>query len=82
MAAPIASQVLGDLLPALEIAKDNVAEEDIKNEVTVPEVRNLTLKEAKSILKEAGLDINVNTENVDDTQTITDQLPKPRIICI
>ena len=73
---------MGDLLPALEIAKDNVTEEDIKREVVIPEVRNLTLKEAKEILKEAGLDININAENVEDTQTIKDQLPKPRFICV
>ena len=46
VAAPIASQVLGEVLPYLEIKKDNQDEEE-KGEVEVPNLIGLTRKEAK-----------------------------------
>ena len=48
VAAPIASQVLGEVLPYLEIKKDNQDEEE-KGEVEVPNLIGLTRKEAKNI---------------------------------
>ena len=79
VAAPIASQVLGELLQALEIAPDNQEEMEIKQAVTVPEIRNITIKEAKEKLKEAGLDYNVNYEGeINQEEVIVkEQLPKP-----
>ena len=79
VAAPLASQVLGELLPALEISPDNTEQIEEKQEITVPEVRELTVTEAINALKEAGLDYNINTEaeiNKDEVK-IKDQLPKP-----
>ncbi len=52
VAAPIASQVLSEILPALEISPDKVNEENVKQSVIVPEVRNITVKEALKVLKE------------------------------
>ena len=77
VAAPIASQVLGELLPALEIAPDNREEIDIKQAVIVPEIREKTLKEALEILKEAGLDAAWEGEVDKETEVVSDQLPKP-----
>ena len=77
VAAPIASQVLGELLPALEIAPDNREEIDIKQAVDVPEIREKTLKEALEILKEAGLDAAWEGEVDKETEVVSDQLPKP-----
>ena len=77
VAAPIASQVLGELLPALEIAPDNREEIDIKQAVIVPEIREKTLKEALEILKEAGLDAAWEGEVDKETAVVSDQLPKP-----
>ena len=53
VAAPIASQVLGEVLPYLEIKKDNQDEEE-KGEVEVPNLIGLTRKEAKKTLEEEG----------------------------
>lgn len=79
VAAPIASQVLGELLPALEIAPDNTDELEVKKEVTLPEVRELTITDAIKKLKEAGLDANVNAEGeIDkDEVRVKEQVPKP-----
>ena len=79
VAAPIASQVLGELLPALEIAQDNKEQIETKQTVEVPEVRGLTINEAIKKLKEAGLDGNVNAEGEINKNEIKvkDQVPKP-----
>ena len=56
MAAPIASQVLGEVLPYLEITKDNQEEEE-KQEVVVPNLIGKTIDEAKKGLEKLKLNI-------------------------
>lgn len=77
VAAPIASQVLGEVLPYLEVNKDNETEENVKKEVSVPNVVGLTVEEAEKTLKEAGLGIDLSTdEKIDKKGTIVkEQLP-------
>lgn len=84
VAAPIASQVLGEVLPYLEIKKDN-DEEGEKQEVEVPNVVGMTKKEAKNVLEENGLNIDLrenNNENIQNTSEeksesiVSNQLPK------
>ena len=80
VAAPIASQVLGEVLPYLEVSKDNEKEEDIKEEVTVPNIVGKTVEEAEKILKEVDLGINLNSEEINKKETIIkEQLPKAGI---
>ena len=67
VAAPIAGQILGEVLPYLELKEDN-EETKISNEsVTVPDIKYKTLKEAESILKENNLkaqyDMEINKED-------------------
>ncbi len=82
VAAPIASQVLGEVLPYLEIKKDNQDEEE-KGEVKVPNLIGLTRKEAKKMLEEVGLLIetkeSLKTNLGEDDETIKSQLPKAGI---
>ena len=79
VAAPIAAQVLGEILPALEISQDKMEEENIKQSVTVPEVRNLSVKDALNVLEEIGLEGVINTEQEIDKENtmVIEQLPKP-----
>ncbi len=82
MAAPIASQVLGEVLPYLELNKDNIPEDEKKevSSVSVPDIRYKTIKEAKKILKEAGLVIELQTEEYnEDENVIISQIPSPGI---
>ena len=81
VAAPIGSQVLGEVLPYLETIKDNQTEEDIKKEVAVPNLIGMTIEEAQKALKEIGLEINWNVEGeIDKKQVrIKEQLPKSGI---
>ena len=76
VAAPIGSQVLGEVLPYLEVQKDNTEEDGIQEEVEVPNIVGLTISEAKEKLKDLGLDINYEEteENISDKKVIS-QVP-------
>ena len=76
VAAPIGSQVLGEVLPYLEIKKDNEQEEE-KKEVEVPNIIGMTEKEAKKALEDVGLQLEFKKS--EEKETITDQLPKAGI---
>jgi len=83
VAAPVGGQILSDVLPYLELQKDNETEEDIIEEVEVPEIRQMNLKEATNALKEIGLEIQTNIEITEEMNKeeiiIKEQLPKPGI---
>jgi len=78
VAAPIASQVLGEVLPYLEVQKKEDFE-DI-SEVEVPNIVGLTIKDAKDILKEKDLEIEYEkiegNEIKEQEAIISEQLPK------
>lgn len=78
VAAPIASQVLGEVLPYLEVQKEDVQE--IADDVVIPNLTGLTIKEAKEKLKEQGLEIEYEKnegETIDEKEeVICEQLPK------
>lgn len=62
VAAPVASKVLTEALPYLEVNQDKLENEDIKMNVEVPNIVGLTYKEAKKVLQEAGLQIVTRNE--------------------
>lgn len=79
VAAPIASQVLGEVLPYLDVIKN---EEEQTNSVTVPNVMGMNITEAKKVLKDIGLDYEtqMTTEGASiENSVIIDQLPKQGI---
>lgn len=78
VAAPIASQVLGEVLPYLEVVKDNQKEEEIKKEVVVPNIVGMTVLDAEKELKNVGLKLDLNTEEeINKKETvIKEQFPK------
>jgi len=79
VAAPIASQVLGEVLPYLEVKKQETEEENTE-EVTVPNVTGMSIKEAEKILKELGIEIQIDEEGIDkENTTIHKQIPKEGI---
>lgn len=83
MAAPVGGQVLSEVLPYLELQKDKEVEEDKIEQVVVPEVREMNLKEATKILKEVGLEVETNIEITEEINKeeimIKEQIPKPGI---
>lgn len=77
VAAPVASNILTEVLPYLEVSRDNISQEDIRVNVEVPNVIGLKYKEAKKVLEDAGLCITLrNEENVDfDEFIVGNQVP-------
>ncbi len=80
-AAPIVKEVLEDSLRYLDIRPkytDKEEEEFIRNEVVLPEVRNITVKEASKILVENNLQFNTEPEYyADENAIVVDMFPKP-----
>ena len=92
VAAPIGSQVLGEVLPYLNIEKTEEMNEEEK-EIEVPNIEGMTLKEAKQTLKEVNLLLEIEENNSDsqdenqenqenqaqDERIIQNQVPKAGI---
>lgn len=78
VAAPIGSQIFGEVLPYLEVVKDGEQDEN-NTEIEVPNIEGKTLKEAESILKESNLQMVISNEQegIDKENTIVKkQTPK------
>lgn len=73
VAAPIASQVLGEVLPYLEVKK----KEEEKLLVEMPNVLDMSFNEAKKVLNELGLE--VNRKGGTNNNLIKEQIPKEGI---
>ena len=78
VAAPMASQVLGEVLPYLEINKKE-SEEDVQEEVIMPNITELTVKEAEKTVQELGLEIKIEEEIDKENTIIQEQIPKEGI---
>ena len=79
VAAPIGGQLFSEILPYIDAQKNEAAE--VVEDIEVPNVEGLTIEEARKILKESGLDINIeNEEEINEKETIIkEQLPKKGI---
>lgn len=79
VAAPVASKILTEVLPYLEICQDNLEEVEVRTNVTVPNVVGMSFDEAKKVLKNAGLGIVLRNEISDSEAlknlTISNQVP-------
>ena len=69
----------------MELNKENEKEEDIKQEITVPDIRNMSIKDAKKQLKDIGLELEIKNKDelqvIKESETIIkEQIPKPGII--
>ena len=82
VAAPVGGQILGEVLPYLELQEDKENEEEQTEEVEMPEIRNKTIEEAKKFLKEYDLELEISngTEDINEKEAvIKEQIPKPGI---
>ncbi len=81
VAAPIGSQIFGEVLPYLEVVKDGEQEEQVQ-EVEVPSIEGKSIKESTNILKESNLQLVINNEQegMDKENTVVkEQMPKAGI---
>ena len=76
VAAPVGGKVFSEILPYLEVNQGNKDEVEEGEEVSVPNITGLSIKEATKILKEVGLEISIdgiteeNKESLDIENTI------------
>ncbi len=83
VAAPLASQILSEVLPYLEVSQDYKDQIEVIEKVKIPEFRNKTLKNIETQAKEIGLELEYNIpegEELDKAKIIIkEQSPKPGI---
>lgn len=77
VAAPVVSQMLSEILPNLGIPSENTDTSNSDNLITVPDIRNKTITEAKKILTEAGFVCKVSSSLDENSTLVADQTPKP-----
>lgn len=78
VAAPVVSQMLSEILPYLGVPSDTTEENNnSENLITVPDVRNKTLTEAKKVLTDAGFDCEIISSGDENSTLVADQNPKP-----
>ncbi|MBR1653933.1 MAG: PASTA domain-containing protein [Clostridia bacterium] len=83
VAAPVASNILNEVLPYLEVSQDNMSSDDIRVNVEVPNVVGLSYKEAKSLLQDVGLQITMRNEQdekeIPEDFIISNQVPSSAV---
>ncbi len=72
VAAPVAGQILTEILPYLQIPSDSSSASDSGNTSNLPDVTNKTVAEAKKKLEKAGFACSTSAE---DTDIVTEQFP-------
>lgn len=78
IAAPVASQILSEVLPYLGIPSDDLSSDNGNEQITttvLPDVRNKTALEAKKIIEDAGFTCKISGS--DTSLIVADQVPKP-----
>ena len=82
VAAPLGGQIFSEILPYLEVSQGNQDEVETINQIQVPELTGKTVKEAKNIAKESGINLIIENEpeELDEESTIiSEQTPKAGI---
>ncbi len=81
VAGPVIKQILSEVLPYLGVASNNNPSTNTTSTKTspLPDVRNKTISEAKSILKDAGFNVKITGAEDENSTLIIDQVPKPGV---
>ena len=77
VAAPTVSQMLSEILPYLGIPSDTTDNTNTDNLITVPDIRNKTVTEAKKLLTDAGFECKIYCSGDQNSTLVADQNPKP-----
>lgn len=70
---PVVSQILSEVLPYMNIASEGEEQKDNASSITLPDIRNKTVGEATTILKNAGLSCSTSCKS---TEIVSEQVPK------
>lgn len=83
VAAPLGGQIFSEILPYLEVSQGNQDEVEVINQVTVPELEEKTVKEARQIAKESNINLVIENEPEEldeENVVIKEQTPKAGIV--
>ena len=85
VAAPVGGQIFSEILPYLEVNKTVLEgdDEEVINQVEVPDITGKSIREAEEILKQSNLKIRITneTEELDKENTyIKNQIPQAGIV--
>lgn len=83
VAGPVVKQILSEVLPYVGVASNNNSTSETpttsSNTTILPDVRNKTISEARTLLKNSGFIVRINGDEDENKTLITDQVPKPGI---
>ena len=82
VAAPIGGKIFSEILPYLEVSQGNQEEIEVVNQIKVPELTGINIKEAKQLAKENNINLVIENEpeELDEENTIIkEQTPKAGI---
>ena len=77
LAGPVVSQMLSEILPYLGIPSSETAESNSSDSITVPNVKEKTVTEAKKTLEDAGFTVKTYVKGDPNSILVSDQNPKP-----
>lgn len=83
VAAPVGGQIFSEILPYLEVSQGNKDEIEQVEEIQIPNIQGMSIKEAQKVVKELGLQIIIenDTEELDKENTIiVEQIPKENVV--
>ena len=82
VAAPLGGKIFSEILPYLEVSQENQEEIEVVNQIKVPELTGINIKEAKQLAKENNINLVIENEpeELDEENTIIkEQTPKAGI---
>ena len=77
LAGPVVSQMLSEILPYLGIPSSETAESNSSDSITVPNVKEKTVTEAKKTLEDAGFTVKTYVKGDPNSILVSEQNPKP-----
>lgn len=74
IAGPVVGQILSEILPYIGVTSTTNSSSSYETK-TMPDLKNKTIAEAKSLLESYGFDVHIDS-SVLDTELVTNQMPK------
>ena len=82
VAGPVVKQILSEVLPYIGVVSENnnPSTGNVSyNSSLLPDVRNKTILDARSLLKDSGFKVKITGNEDENTTLVTDQVPKPGV---
>lgn len=80
---PYVGKMLSEILPYLGLNSSDIETTAVdttnatNSKITVPDIRNKTVTEAKKILQQSGLKVNISVSGDENSLVVTSQMPEP-----